>query len=225
MIRVQELAAGYGNKTVFSRLSFYASGENSPLVLAGKNGSGKSTLLRILGGFQKAISGSVSFEKTKPVIAWLPQHYRINLEVPVPEFVAMACEKPGRWLSSRPADALERSMAVLDRLGIQHLAKQKTNELSGGEWQLVCLAQMLVQEADVWLLDEPTSSLDIGFKKKVFDLLWQEAEAGKTIIISTHDIPFLPSEGGAFLLVCENPILIPNLPSERKALMNRLEII
>jgi ABC-type Mn2+/Zn2+ transport system ATPase subunit len=225
LIRVQELAAGYGNKTVFSRLSFYASREYSPLVLAGKNGSGKSTLLRILGGFQKPDAGSISFEKSKPVIAWLPQHFRLQLEVPVSEFVAMACEKPARWLSSRPVDALERSMAALDRLGIQHLAVQKTNELSGGEWQLVCLAQMLVQEADVWLLDEPTSSLDIGFKKKVFDLLWQEAEAGKTIVISTHDIPFLPGEGGAFLLVCEKPAMMPNLPSERQDLMNRLESI
>ena len=225
MIRVHELAAGYGNKTVFSRLSFYASAENSPLVLAGKNGSGKSTLLRMLAGFQQPTSGKIEFSKIKPGIAWLPQHYQLNLELPVPEFVAMACEKPGRWLSSRPADAIEKSLAALERLGISRLAGQKTHELSGGEWQLLCLAQMLVQEAAIWLLDEPTSSLDIGYKNKVFNLLWEEAAAGKTIILSTHDIPFLPEQGGSFLLVGNQPQIFPNEAEARKQLILQLQEI
>lgn len=208
---------------MFSRLSFYASAENSPLVLAGKNGSGKSTLLRMLADFQKPKSGKIEFSKIKPGIAWLPQHYQLSLDLPVPEFVAMACEKPGRWLSSRPSDAIEKSLAALERIGISSLAGQHTNQLSGGEWQLLCLAQMLVQEADVWLLDEPTSSLDIGYKKKVFKLLWEEAAAGKTIVLSTHDIPFLPEDGGTFLLVGNQPQIFPNEAEARKQLILQLQ--
>ncbi len=223
MIRVEELAAGYGDKTVFSRLSFSAGPENSPLVLAGRNGAGKSTLLQILAGFQKAKSGRIYFEKEKPAIAWLPQQYRINLEIPVLEFVAMGCEKPGRWLSIRPADAIIRSEEALEKLGISRLAAQKTQQLSGGEWQLVCLAQMMVQEADIWLLDEPTASLDIGHKRRVLDLLWKEAARGRTILISTHDIPFLPESGGSFLFVCEEPEFFANEPENRKKLNKRLE--
>lgn len=223
MIRVTDLTAGYGTKTVFSRLSFVASENQSPLVLAGKNGSGKSTLLRTLAGFQEPLSGSIDFGLRRPQIAWLPQHYRVSLEIPIPEFVAMACEKPGSWLSSRPADALVKSLAALDRLGISRLEKQETHQLSGGEWQLVCLAQMLVQEAGIWLLDEPTSSLDIAYKKKIFDLLWEEAENGRLIILSTHDIPFLPDSGGSFLLVSEEPEFFLNEVGARKSLLQSLE--
>jgi iron complex transport system ATP-binding protein len=223
LIRVQELAAGYGKNTVFSRLSFYASAENSPLVLAGKNGAGKSTLLHLIAGFQKPQSGKIEFHGQKPGIAWLPQQYRLNLELPVPEFVAMACEKPGRWLSSRPADAHERAHAALERLGISRLADRNTHQLSGGEWQLLCLAQMLVQEAGIWLLDEPTASLDIGFKNKVFNILWEEAAAGKIIILSTHDIPFLPEQGGRFLLVNNQPQIFPNEDQARKQLILKLQ--
>lgn len=222
MIRIQELAAGYGKKNLFSRLSFTAGPENSPLILAGKNGSGKSTLLRILAGFQNPASGSIIWEKGKPDIAWLPQHYRINLEIPVLEFIAMGCEKPGRWLSSRPTDAMKKSIAALSRLGLDHLAHEKTHQLSGGEWQLVCLAQMLVQDADLWLLDEPTAFLDIGYKKKVFRLLWEEAAAGRVVIFSTHDVPFLPNSVGTFILVGKNHDIFPNLPEKVADLLENL---
>ena len=114
-------------------------------------------------------------------------------------------------------------MDALQRLGIQALANKNTEELSGGEWQLVCLAQMLVQDANIWLLDEPTASLDIGHKRKVLNLLWEEAKGGKTIILSTHDLPFLPANGGSFLFVSEEPEFFPNLPEERKALIQKLE--
>ena len=223
MIRIEELAAGYGKKTVFSRLSFSINHSGSPLVLAGKNGSGKSTLLRIIAGFQKPLSGKILNDAGTSGMAWLPQQYHISLEIPVLEFVAMGCEKPGRFLSSRPENAEEKSMAALARLGIRELATKKTHQLSGGEWQLACLAQMLVQEAGTWLLDEPTSSLDIGYKKKVFQLLWEEAAAGKTIILSTHDIPFLPHNGGSFLLVNTTSELFGNTPEERGRLLRKLE--
>ena len=222
MIRVDQLAAGYGSQNLFSRLSFYAGPDNSPLVLVGRNGSGKSTLLRILAGFLPAGQGRVDNSFQKGEMAWLPQNYRVNLDIPVKDFVMMACEKPGFWSVNRPPDAAERSLAALSNLGILHLAGRNCTELSGGEWQLTCLAQMLVQQAGLWLLDEPTASLDIGYKKAVFDLLWKEAASGKTIVFSTHDLPFLPAEKGSLLLIAENPELYPNNPAARQEIIDRL---
>ena len=223
MIRIEDLAVGYNKKPVFSRLSFSASSKNSPIILAGRNGSGKSSLLKAIAGFIKPISGKIEFESEQSRIAWLPQHFRIALQIPVLDFVCMGCEKAGKILSIRPDDARTKSIDALQRLGIEALADKNTEELSGGEWQLVCLAQMLVQDANIWLLDEPTASLDIGHKRKVLNLLWEEAKGGKTIILSTHDLPFLPESGGSFLFVSDKPEFFPNLPEERKALIQKLE--
>lgn len=219
MIRAEELAAGFATKKLFSRLSFSLSAENSPLVLLGGNGSGKSTLLRILAGFRKPEEGLVKFIPARPVCGWLPQQYRVGLEIPVVEFVTMACDKPLRWFSQRPAQVKERSMAALEKLGIEKLASQNCTQLSGGEWQLACMAQMLAQDAPVWILDEPTSSLDIAFKKKIMRLLWEEASGGRIIIFSTHDLPFLPDSGGTFLLLNRQPQLFENKPGLREKLM------
>lgn len=223
MIRIENLAAGYGNKTLFSRFSFSLNPGDSPLVLAGRNGSGKSTLLRILAGFRKPETGTVAFEKNRSNPAWLPQHFRMSLEIPVLDFVAMGTNKPGKWLFSRPESSRENSLLALEKLGISRLANQATNQLSGGEWQLVCLAQMLAQDTDTWLLDEPTASLDIAYKRKVLDLLWAEAASGKTIVFSTHDLPFLPETGGRLLLVNESPQVFANSAESRKTICGILE--
>jgi ABC-type cobalamin/Fe3+-siderophores transport system ATPase subunit len=217
LIRVEDLAAGYGSKTLFSRLSFSVDSRNSPLVLLGSNGSGKSTLLRILAGFRKPDAGSVHRDVRS--CAWLPQQYRVELEIPVLEFVSMCSEKPGAWFSSRPADARNRSLAALRKLGVERLADQNCMQLSGGEWQLACMAQMLVQEARIWLLDEPTASLDIGYKKKILQLLWEEAGAGRTVVFSTHDLPFLPESGGSLLMMENRPEILENHPGLKQKLM------
>lgn len=176
----------------------------------------------MLGGFLSPSAGLIDHPFRNGSLAWLPQNYRVQLSIPVIDFVAMACDKPGIWQKKLPLDAEARCGAALSRLGIVHLAGRNCMELSGGEWQLTCLAQMLVQEAGLWLLDEPTASLDIVYKKKVFDLLWQEAAAGKILIFSTHDLPFLPESGGSLLLLGEKPELFPNLPETRKEILKRL---
>ena len=219
MIRVENLTAGYGGRTVFSRLSFSVEASDCPLVLIGSNGSGKSTLLRILGGFLLPEQGQVHIHNQNQRIAWLPQHYRVSLELKVLDFVAMACEKQGRFFVVRPENAEDKSLEALERLSIAHLAERLCSRLSGGEWQLVCLAQMLVQEAGIWLLDEPTASLDMKYKRRVLDLIWQEAEKEKIILFSTHDLPFLPEQGGQLFCMDSKGTVLPNKPEIRRQLM------
>jgi iron complex transport system ATP-binding protein len=108
------------------------------------------------------------------------------------------------------SSAIQKAKEALLQLGIEHLAEKPTDELSGGEWQLACLAQLKTQDASVWLLDEPTSSLDIGYKSVVFQFLWNEAANGKTILLSTHDLPFLPTNGGSILYLSDQPEFMPN---------------
>ena len=208
MIVVEELTAGYGEKTVISRLSFLVESRESPLVLAGRNGSGKSTLLKAILG-QIPFSGKIEIKNPNQSIGWIPQSYQLSLSISVLDFVALGATKPEGLFATLPKQAKFQAEAAIEELNLNHLKKKKTDELSGGEWQLVCLAQLMVQEADIWLLDEPTSSLDIYYKSFVFSLLWRKASEGKIIVLSTHDLPFLPNAAGSILLFGNGYLTFP----------------
>ena len=194
---------------MINRLSFSAGSNDSPLILAGRNGCGKTSLMKAILG-KIPYDGKIEFDGPTSQIAWLPQMYQISFRVPVLDFVAMGGADTKRLFPSVSASAVQKAKEALLQLGIEHLAEKPTDELSGGEWQLACLAQMKTQDASVWLLDEPTSSLDIGYKSLVFQFLWDEAANGKTILVSTHDLPFLPVRGGSILFISDKPDFMPN---------------
>jgi ABC-type Mn2+/Zn2+ transport system ATPase subunit len=220
VIRVSELTVGYGPVPVIDRLSFFAGPETGPLVLAGRNGSGKSTLLRALLG-QLPFKGTADWPgEVRP--GWLPQNYGRIPGLQVEDFVALGMLKQSRFLASLPAGAPDLARAVLEQMDLAHLSGRLTDHLSGGEWQMVCLAQLRLQDSPVWLLDEPTASLDIGFKTRVFNFLWEEAGIGRTILVATHDLPFLPENGGSYLFLGPPSRRIANEPGAARRLMDAI---
>ena len=152
---------------------------------------------------QIPFQGAVVFQPKPDSIGWLPQHYQVSIRIPVLDFISLGNRNPNRIFPSKNEHSLSLAGKALGELGASQLADKQTDELSGGEWQLVCLAQLLVQPTDVWLLDEPTASLDIYYKTKVFQFLWDQARKGKTIVLSTHDLPFIPTESGSYLYLNE----------------------
>jgi iron complex transport system ATP-binding protein len=94
--------------------------------------------------------------------------------------------------------------AALARVGMVHLAARDFTQLSGGEQQLVWLAQLSLQDAQIYLLDEPTQQLDVYYRRQVFSLIhgWATQE-GKTVLCSTHDLDNLPELTGYLLNLSE----------------------
>ena len=106
-----------------------------------------------------------------------------------------------------------------------HLAARDFTQLSGGEQQLVWLAQLSLQDAQVYLLDEPTQQLDVYYRRQVFNLMhdWV-TEEGKTVLCSTHDRDNLPALTGYLLNLSEpNPQLRPLSPATVQAAREWLE--
>lgn len=164
-------------------------------VLIGPNGSGKSTLLSAIAGLHRPAAGHIEVLGTNPsqarsAVAFVPQSTKVNdaLPVTVREVVTM-----GRYaslgLTGRfgPADRSAVDTA-LERLDLTSLEGRHLRELSGGQRQRVFVAQGLVQERALLLLDEPTMSLDLVSAQVIHEAIDDERRAGRPVVVTTHDL-------------------------------------
>jgi iron complex transport system ATP-binding protein len=168
------------------------------VAVVGPNGAGKTTLLRLLAGVRAPTSGTVQLcgrgfaEWTRPAIArrlsYLPQNTWTEFELSVHEAVAMGrLAHAGAWRSLQRAD-LDAVHAAMERMEITSLAQRTLPTLSGGERQRVFLARALAQGADILVLDEPMSALDIGHQLDLLDVLGELHREGRTILAAAHDL-------------------------------------
>lgn len=198
MLSVQHLRLAYGSREIIGDLSLADLPAGTLTALLGPNGSGKSTLLRALAGLLRPAAGRIvldgqdlahaSFEARARQVVYLPQSLPAAVHLRVFESVLVAANAS---LSSASADgeALARIEALLGRLGIAHLSMRFLDELSGGQKQLVGLAQALIRQPRLLLLDEPLSALDLNYQFHVMDLLRQETrERGLITIVVLHDL-------------------------------------
>jgi manganese transport system ATP-binding protein len=164
-------------------------------AVIGPNGSGKSTLLHGLTGLVRRTAGTVEVFGAPPTdvrhrVAYVLQSAKVNEVMPVTvrEVVAMgryAGLGPFRPFRRGDADAVEEA---LRRLEIVDLAGSHLTELSGGQRQRVFVAQGLAQEADLLLLDEPVTGLDIVSRDLIVTAIRDELGRGRTVVFTTHDL-------------------------------------
>ena len=169
--------------------------------LLGPNGSGKTTLLRILSGLLAPVSGSVSL-KGRPLsafnrrdlareIAVVPQETHSTFDFTVLDIVLMGRYPHLGAFKLEGLEDLEVARAALASTETAHLETRLFATLSGGEKQRVVIASALAQSAALMLLDEPTSSLDLGFQLEIGSLLLRlNRDRGTTMVVSTHDLNF-----------------------------------
>jgi manganese/iron transport system ATP-binding protein len=164
------------------------------LAVVGPHGAGKTTLFRIVAGTLLPSSGSVKIFGHGPhghvCIAYLPQRNQIDWTFPVTvrEVVMMGrVRKIGffQWPKRRDWEFVSRS---LERVGAGALGDRQIGELSGGQQQRVFLARALAQEADLILLDEPLSGLDIPSQEAIFEILDDLRQEGIATLVATHDL-------------------------------------
>ena len=152
------------------------------LALVGSNGSGKSTLLRTLNGLVRPAAGSLQHDTQVRQAMLFQRPYMLRASVL--HNVAL-----GLWLGGvRWREAKAQAQAALARVGLEHLATRNAKALSGGQQQRVALARAWALKPQVLLLDEPTASLDPSAKREVERLMAEFADAGMTLIFSSHNL-------------------------------------
>ena len=166
-------------------------------TILGPNGSGKTTLLHLLlglltpGAGQIAIAGAAqsgySRRELSHLLGLVSQSETITFELSVLEYVLLG-RAPYLNLLERPGEG-DRQIAMqgLEMAGAEGLRDRLVTELSGGELQLVTIARALAQTPRMLLLDEPTSHLDLGNKRRVLNVLRNVADEGRSVVLTTHD--------------------------------------
>lgn len=196
MCELVDVSKSYQDHVVLNKMSMTVR-QGEMVAITGRSGSGKTTMLNIMGLLEKPDSGAVRlFDQASPRInsaranillrtrlCYLFQNCALideatvdyNLEVPL-----IYAKKARR-------EKQELKMAVLEKVGLSISLKQKIYELSGGEQQRVAIARILLRPCDLILADEPTGSLDADNRNEIMRILKELNNAGKTIIIVSHD--------------------------------------
>jgi ABC-type Mn2+/Zn2+ transport system ATPase subunit len=186
LARTEDLAAGYGRLPAIEDVSFEVkSGQR--IALLGPNGGGKTTLLRGLLGELRPMRGSV---EVRGRAATVPQTERSRLDFPVSALdVALMGALPRLPWWKRPGHVdREAARDALERVGVAVRADDTFGDLSGGQRQRVLIARGLVQNAELLLLDEPFSGLDVPASRSLESLIADLADEGRGIVIATHDL-------------------------------------
>ena len=193
MLKIENLSASYGKKVVLFDLSAELKSGRFTAIL-GRNGSGKSSLLSCIGGIksysgkilldERNISSIPSRERAKK-LSFLPQHLPIT-QFTVRETVAFGREPYASFkLSEQDIEIIENS---IEKCGISHLKSKKLGEISGGERQMAYLAMTLAQDANVIMLDEPTTYMDAPHARQFLGILKEVVTNGKSVVAVMHDL-------------------------------------
>jgi ABC-type Mn2+/Zn2+ transport system ATPase subunit len=193
-VDARSLSVGYGGETVVADIDLRLD-RGKVLALVGSNGSGKTTLLKTIAGLLPPVSGKIAVLGGAPLakpgqVAYMGQFHPSSFMLPLRAIdVVRMARFAAHGLLGRMTPRDERAVReALERMGVAHLAQEPLNTLSGGQRQKVFLAQAFAREADLILLDEPAANLDAPARDNYRRLVRELANAGRSVIVATHDI-------------------------------------
>jgi manganese/zinc/iron transport system ATP- binding protein len=165
------------------------------MAIIGPNGAGKSTLLKAILGIVRPIAGSVrvfgrAYRQVAKRVAYIPQRSSVDWDFPttVRDVVLMGTYGQLGWFRRPGPTQHQLANAALDRMGMTEFAHRQISQLSGGQQQRVFIARALVQQADLYLMDEPLQGVDATTEETIITLLKELQQQGKTIVVVHHDL-------------------------------------
>jgi len=193
------------------------------VVVIGPSGSGKSTFLRCLNLLETPTKGTVTVEgvnitnpkvninKHREKMGMVFQHFNLFPHMTILKNMTLA---PMKLLKKSKAEAEEKAMSLLKRVGLADRANAYPSQLSGGQKQRIAIVRALCMEPQVMLFDEPTSALDPEMVGEVLDVMKQLAMEGMTMVVVTHEMGFAREVADRVIFMDEGHIIEEGTPAE-----------
>lgn len=198
-LSIQDLTVAWHRKPVIWDVEFDVS-PGQLVGIVGPNGAGKSTLLKAVMDLVPRASGRISifgkpWKQNRNRVGYVPQRESVDWDFPVSVLDVVTMGLYGQIGWCRPVTRRHREIAreALDRVGIGDFADRQISQLSGGQQQRTFLARALVQNADLYLLDEPFAAVDAATEQAIIEILREMRQAGKTAIVIHHDLHTVPT--------------------------------
>jgi manganese/zinc/iron transport system ATP- binding protein len=198
VISVEDLTVAYEQKPVLWDVDMFVP-QGTLMAIVGPNGAGKSTLIKTILSLIKPIAGTVlikgkPYEQQRQIVGYVPQRGSVDWDFPtnVLDVVMMGRYRALGWIK-RPGQA-EKEMALeaLEKVGMSAYAGRQISQLSGGQQQRVFLARALVQDAEIYFMDEPFQGVDATTERAIVNILKELRAGGKTVVVVHHDLQTVP---------------------------------
>lgn len=194
IVEVEDMTVAYDTKPVLWDIDL-----NIPksvlMAIVGPNGAGKSTLIKAMLDLIKPVSGKVlfngdSYKSQRKQIGYVPQSGSVDWDFPtnVLDVVLMGTYGELGWFKRPGEKEKQKALEALEKVSMKEFANRQISELSGGQQQRVFLARALVQDADIYFMDEPFKGVDAKTEKAIIALLKELKHRGKTLIVVHHDL-------------------------------------
>ncbi|MDZ7705868.1 MAG: metal ABC transporter ATP-binding protein [Trueperaceae bacterium] len=198
-LHIEDLTVSYHSKPVLWDIDL----DVPPGVLAaivGPNGAGKSTLIKTVLGLIRPAAGHIyihgkTYREQRRKVGYVPQRSSVDWDFPTTalDVVTMGLYGQIGWLRRPGRRERARAEKALEQVGMDAFAERQISQLSGGQQQRVFLARALVQDADVYFMDEPMAGVDATTERTIIDLLKTLRSRGKTVIVVHHDLQTVAS--------------------------------
>ena len=191
-IEIKNLTVAYGENIALEDLNLNIE-VGSLMALVGPNGAGKSTLIKTILKFLKQITGEIKINAK--TLAYVPQRNSVDWDFPTTLFdvVEMGCYGRVGLFKRVSKEEKQKVLKAIEQVGMLEFKDRQISELSGGQQQRAFIARDLVQEADIYLMDEPFQGVDSTTEKSIVEILKQLKAEGKTIIVVHHDLQTVPT--------------------------------
>ena len=186
-IEIKNLTVAYGENIALEDLNLNIE-VGSLMALVGPNGAGKSTLIKTILKFLKQITGEIKINAK--TLAYVPQRNSVDWDFPTTLFdvVEMGCYGRVGLFKRVNKEEKQKVLKAIEQVGMLEFKDRQISELSGGQQQRAFIARALLQEADIYLMDEPFQGVDSTTEKSIVEILKQLKAEGKTIIVVHHDL-------------------------------------
>ncbi len=193
-ITIKDLTVSYDLKPVIWDVDLNIK-SGTLMAIVGPNGAGKSTLIKAVLGIIKPVTGTVLFKgepykKMRKDISYVPQRESVDWDFPTTVFDVVLMGRYGHigWIKRPTKKDKELSLLALEKVSMSEYKDTHIKELSGGQQQRVFLARSLVQDASIYLMDEPFQGVDVKTEKAIINILKELKKEGKTVIVVHHDL-------------------------------------